>query len=333
MSKFNPYEILEVSKNDDISIIEKKFKKLAVKYHPDKNKDPSAKIIYENLSKAKDILTNPEKKSRYDKYGITDENDREYQEKMQQEMMIKHKLKEVIKLEVSINDILNGFTKNIKIKRDIINSHLRRQTQETLDINIIYDKSDPLNRPIIFENKGKKYDDNYGDLIIVLNVQSDNTFKINKSNNNLITTQKIILAQSLCGFEMFIPIGKNKPIVIQYDSVIKPGSVYCIKNMGLNIIDDNDILSKSDIEIHFDIQYTINTEIVDKLKTALNYNYIKSDKSLNPNIYSIDEYKEQVKQSNGGLEQLFEGGIPGFGMPMGGMPMGGMGNQQECHMS
>ena len=106
MSKFNPYEVLDVSKTDDISTIEKKFKKLAVKYHPDKNKDPEAVKIYENMSKAKDILTNPEKKLRYDKYGITDENDREYQEQMQQEMMIKQKLREIMKITVSINDVL-----------------------------------------------------------------------------------------------------------------------------------------------------------------------------------------------------------------------------------
>lgn len=335
MSKFNPYEILDVSKDDDIPTIEKKFKKLAVKYHPDKNKKPEAVQIYENLSKAKDILTDNEKRSRYDKYGITDDTDcREFQEKMQQEMIMKQRLREVIKANVSITDILNGFTNDFKVKREIINSRTRQQSYEHFDIKFVFDKTDPVNKPIIFENKGKKYDDICGDLYLVLNIQDDSTYSINKSNHNLVTTQKISLAQSLCGFEMIIQHTKNKPIIIQYDSVIKPNHIYLIKNMGLNISDDNNIISKSDIEVHFEIVYNLNSEIIEKLKPAFNYAYTKSDRSLNPNIYSLEETKKEPTNT----QTIFEG-IPGFGgfpnMGMPGMPgMHGMPGQnvQECHM-
>jgi len=349
MSKFNPYEILDVSKTDDISVIEKKFKRLAVKYHPDKNKSIEAIKIYENLSKAKDILTDPEKKSRYDKYGITDETEsREFQEKMQQEMMLKHKLREVVKLNIQISDILNGFTKDIKIKRDIINSKTRKQTYEQLDIKIVFNSTDPFNKPIILKDKGKKYDDICGDLIITFNIQEDSLYKINKSNHNLIITQKISLAQSLCGFETTIKHLVNKPIIIQHDTIIKPNSKYVIKNMGLNIMDDNGILSKSDIEIHFDIKYNLNQEMIEKLKLVFNYTYTKSDTSSNSNIHSLEEYKEPIHNSSPDIRTVFDG-IPGFGgmsgmhgmpgMPgmhgMPGMPgMPGMSGQnvQECHM-
>jgi len=357
MSKFNPYEILEVSKDDNVSTIEKKFKKLAVKYHPDKNKSPEAVKIYENLSKAKDILIDQEKRTLFDKYGITNESEsREYQEKKQQEMMLKHKLKEVTRLNVSINDILNGFSKELKIKREVINSRLRQQSYEVLEIKIVFDNNDPINKPIIFENKGKKYDSNCGDLIILLEVQPDSTYKINKSNHNLITQQKITLAQSLCGFELTLQHTKDKQIIVQYDSIIKPNSIYILKNMGLNLIDDNDIMSKSDIEVHFEIKYAINQELSDKLKTAFNYKYTKSDKSLKSNIYTLEEgVKEEQNQNRQqqhiDIESMFGGmgGMPGMmgGMPgmMGGMPgmMGGMpggmpgmrvdGNVQECQTS
>ena len=359
MNKFNPYEILEVTKDDDISTIEKKFKKLAVKYHPDKNKTPEAIKIYENLSKAKDILTNSEKRNLYDKYGITDNTDsREVQEKIHQEMMIKQKLREIVKVTVNMSDILDGFSRDLKIKREIINSRTRKQTFEHLDIKIKFDKSDPFNKPLIFENKGKKYDDVYGDLYILLNVDNDTTYKINKSNNNLVTIQKITLAQSLCGFELSIPYGKNKPIIIQYDSIVKPETVYKVPNMGLNIIDDNDILSKSDIEIHFEIKYNLTPELIEKLKPVLNYTYTKTDKLLNPNIIPIVEI-EKESNNRSDIQTIFEGfgnmppgfgGIPaGFGgMPpgFGGMPPGfggmppGMNmhgipgqNVHECHTS
>ena len=43
--------------------------------------------------------------------------------------------------------------------------------------------------------------------------------------------------------------------MIQHDKIIKPGSVYLIKNKGVVISDDNDNITKSDIEVHFDIDY------------------------------------------------------------------------------
>ena len=74
-NKFNPYEILNVKKDATNDEIEKEYKTLAKKYHPDKNKSPDATKMFQNISKAKDILTNPNKRRQYDNYGITDEND------------------------------------------------------------------------------------------------------------------------------------------------------------------------------------------------------------------------------------------------------------------
>jgi DnaJ-class molecular chaperone len=318
MSKINPYEILGVSKTDDTQTIEKKFKKLAVKYHPDKNKDPGAVKIYENISLAKDILTDPEKKARYDKYGITNDNDivnnEKYQEMMFQENMIKNRCNLNCKFNVSINEVLNGFTKDLNINNEVI--------------KLVFDKSDPVNKKFIFKNKGRKHGNICGDLIIELDIKPDNIFQINKSNNNLVISHKISLAQSLCGFELSIPIGKNKPIIIQHDSIVKPGTVYCVKNMGLNIMDDSESITKSDIEIHFDIDYNINPEMIEKLKNVFNYNYTKSNKLLNPDIHLIEEYKEEINEHQG-FESMFQGGIPGFGIPMGAMG----GQPQECRQS
>ena len=288
-SIFNPYELLEVSKTDNIQTIEKNFKKLAFKYHPDKNKDPKAKEMFENLSKARDILKNPEKKEKYDKYGICDENDEiNMNEQMQEELMIKYKLKEVIQINISIREALNGFNKKLQLNRFILNSKTKEQKIEPIEIEIKYDSTKPINKPIIFEGKGKQLDEKSGDMIIILCPKQDNTYKINPSSFNIITRQKISLAQSLCGFEMIIPHIQNKPIIIQHDKIIKPDNIYIIKGMGLSKIDENDILTKSDIEIHFDIQYDISATIK-KLKHAFNYNYTKSEPSPTKQIHNIEE--------------------------------------------
>lgn len=352
-SKFNPYEILNASKTDDTHAIEKKFKKLAVKYHPDKNPSPEAKEMYLNISKAKDILTNPDKKSKYDKYGITDESDEQaMQETMAREMMMKQQLKEVMKMQVSIDEVLNGFTKYIKINRSIINSITRQQTAEQLDVKIEYDSTMPVNKPLKFDNFGKKYDDNVGDLFIILDITPNNTYKINKSNYNLINTQKISLAQSICGFEIKLSHSKT-PIIIQHNDVVKHDTIYTIKNMGLKISDDSDNLITSDIEINFNINYNVSKETIEKLKEAFNYEYTKCETK---NIYTLSETKKSQPKINEqeqgvSIEDIFGGGIPGMGGFPGGIPgMGGFpggipgmrtshttfragnGQQQECHM-
>lgn len=70
MAKRDFYEILGVSKSSPQEDIKKAYRKLAIKYHPDKNPDdPSAEDKFKEAAEAYEILSNPEKKQRYDQYG------------------------------------------------------------------------------------------------------------------------------------------------------------------------------------------------------------------------------------------------------------------------
>ena len=70
MSKRDYYETLGVSKNADGKEIKKAYRKLAVKYHPDKNPDnKAAEEKFKAAAEAYDVLSNSEKKQRYDQYG------------------------------------------------------------------------------------------------------------------------------------------------------------------------------------------------------------------------------------------------------------------------
>jgi len=64
------YKILEVSPDASEADIKKAYRKLAVKYHPDKNQgDAAAAEKFKEISAAYDVLSDPEKKKIYDTYG------------------------------------------------------------------------------------------------------------------------------------------------------------------------------------------------------------------------------------------------------------------------
>lgn len=70
MNKRDYYDILGVSRNADADELKKAYRKLAIKYHPDKNPgDKEAEEKFKEAAEAYDVLSNPEKKQRYDKFG------------------------------------------------------------------------------------------------------------------------------------------------------------------------------------------------------------------------------------------------------------------------
>lgn len=70
MEKRDYYEVLQVSRDADGNTIKKSYRKLAIKYHPDKNPDdPEAEDKFKELGEAYEILTDDQKRAAYDRYG------------------------------------------------------------------------------------------------------------------------------------------------------------------------------------------------------------------------------------------------------------------------
>lgn len=70
MAKRDYYEILGVSKSASDDEIKKAYRKLAIKYHPDKNPDDkSAEEKFKEAAEAYEVLSNPEKRQRYNQFG------------------------------------------------------------------------------------------------------------------------------------------------------------------------------------------------------------------------------------------------------------------------
>jgi molecular chaperone DnaJ len=70
MAKEDYYELLGVARNASDDEIKKSFRRLAMKYHPDRNKDnPQAEEHFKKVKEAYDVLSEPKKRSAYDQFG------------------------------------------------------------------------------------------------------------------------------------------------------------------------------------------------------------------------------------------------------------------------
>lgn len=73
MSQQNPYEVLGVSRNASADEIKSAYRRLARRYHPDVNPDDkSAEEKFKEVSNAYGVLSDPEKRQRFDQFGTTE---------------------------------------------------------------------------------------------------------------------------------------------------------------------------------------------------------------------------------------------------------------------
>ncbi|OQR78456.1 dnaJsubfamily B member 9-like [Tropilaelaps mercedesae] len=67
----NLYEILGVKRSSSQKDIKRAFRKLAIKYHPDKNKEKGTEQKFQRIARAYEILSNEDKRAKYDRFGTT----------------------------------------------------------------------------------------------------------------------------------------------------------------------------------------------------------------------------------------------------------------------
>ncbi|MCK4670782.1 MAG: molecular chaperone DnaJ [Nanoarchaeota archaeon] len=72
MAKKDYYKILGVSKDASKEEIKKAYKKLAKRYHPDINKEPSAEEKFKEINEAASVLADDKKKDQYDRFGTAE---------------------------------------------------------------------------------------------------------------------------------------------------------------------------------------------------------------------------------------------------------------------
>ena len=69
MAKRDYYEVLGLERDASESDVKKAYRRLAMKFHPDRNQDPAAEEKFKEASEAYEVLSDPSKKGTYDQFG------------------------------------------------------------------------------------------------------------------------------------------------------------------------------------------------------------------------------------------------------------------------
>lgn len=72
--RFRPYDILEIKRGATQQEVKKAYRRLVKDYHPDKNKSPDAQEKFVKLTKAYELLSDPERRRMYDNHGVTEDS-------------------------------------------------------------------------------------------------------------------------------------------------------------------------------------------------------------------------------------------------------------------
>lgn len=116
----NYYEILEVDKNATIDEIKKSYRKLSMKYHPDKNNgDKEAEEKFKTIAEAWATLSDPDKKERYDdKLNGKTPHQMFRDEFFGQPQFVGESI--AVYVPLTLEEIYSGVEKNIKYERGVL---------------------------------------------------------------------------------------------------------------------------------------------------------------------------------------------------------------------
>ena len=134
MTDKNYYNILNINKDASYDDIKKAYYKLALKYHPDKNKDDNAEEKFKEISEAYEILSDENKRLSYDNNNLnintfSNAND------------IFNKVFQNHNFNININNMFNGFNnmnsiQTIKSVQTIINNGKQTTIEKTITTDI-----------------------------------------------------------------------------------------------------------------------------------------------------------------------------------------------------
>lgn len=267
--KKNFYKTLDLDENASVEQIKKNFRKLSMKYHPDKNNGKDDK--FKEINEAYETLSDPQLKQRYDmqrKGGFGNfpnmgnaHSNFGFNEDMMNAFFsgglsgmrggngpniqifrngvpvnINKRLQKpvpiIMNIVVSIEQSYEGCKLPVEIERWVMEESNKKTEKETVYIDI--PKGIDNNEMIILRDKGNIISDtNKGDIKIHIHVSNETEFK--RNGLDLIMNREVSLKEALCGFSFEIQHINKKKFKINNEAgnILTPDFKKIIPKMGM----------------------------------------------------------------------------------------------------
>ncbi|GKV14388.1 hypothetical protein SLEP1_g25280 [Rubroshorea leprosula] len=279
------YNILKVSRGATEEELKRSYKKLAMKWHPDKNSvnKKEAEAKFKQISEAYDVLSDPQKRQIYDIYGEEGIKSAELSSpsggagayrfnprhaedifaeffggsdrKVYGDGVASQGGKKAppveSKLACSLEELYNGSRRKMRISRLVPDEFGKPKTVDEIlkiDIKPGWKKG----TKITFPEKGNHEPGvTPADLIFVVDEKPHAVFK--RDGNDLIVNQKISLLDALTGHTLNLTTLDGRTLTIPVTDIVKPGYQVVISNEGMPL--SKEPSKKGKLIIKFDVKF------------------------------------------------------------------------------
>ncbi|PQQ00349.1 dnaJ homolog subfamily B member 1 [Prunus yedoensis var. nudiflora] len=273
------YNVLRVNRDATQEDLKKAYKRLAMRWHPDKNPvdNEGAEAKFKQVCQAYDVLSDPQRRQIYDIYGEEGLNygdpddifaeffggsgDRDRVFKKKNSVTGSYggggggKSKKLAAIEsnlvCSLEDLYKGTRRKMRIARTVPDEFGKPKTVEEIlkiDIKPGWKKG----TKITFPEKGNQEPGvSPADLIFVVDEKPHGVFK--RDGNDLVVTQKLSLLEALTGAFVNLTTLDGRILMIPVRDIIKPGHEELIPNEGMPV--SKDPIKKGNLRIKFDVVF------------------------------------------------------------------------------
>ena len=273
MEKEDLYEILDIDETASIEAIKKKYRKMSMTYHPDKNAgDCNKSNKFKKITMAYEILGDEDKKRQYDASRQQNKmahitNPHEIFRYMNQRFNFQNQstIPSInITLNINIQKAFMGCNEPVQIHRWIIQNDEKCLESETIYVSV--PRGADNGEIIIIKNKGNVGQTMASDVRV--QIQITNNTEFSRNGLDLIVKKEITLKEALCGFKMEILYLNGKTLRLNNNggNVIGPNSEKIVQGMGFQRENH-----KGNLIIKFDIKMPtkLSDEKIDKLREIL----------------------------------------------------------------
>ncbi len=178
--KENLYQRLGLDKTATAKQIKLAYRQMANLYHPDKNKDKGAGLLFASITKAYKILIEPEKRKHYDETGNEEFNEINSQARSLISQAMSEFIKKYIQAGqlVKIESMVSHFELELKITK-----------QNLIKLNLTIKKMEEMNGLVKFKNDDSIYDDVLSNM---MEVEENKKIKL-EADINILTRVNAIL--------------------------------------------------------------------------------------------------------------------------------------------